>query len=348
MNKIKTSKKGINYDIKVLKDKPTVISRAIMFGIPRSSGDIEVSLKIGRYKKPRKVRGLTTAESLENTTPRSELTLTHEEFQNLIDYIQENYAAFSEGVKDFIPVENSLNSENAENIKKLLNQPDNEEILDYIVNNEIISEELFTSLKGLEKIRAVKEFEGMLMDNLVEHKWQDWFEKNTWVLGSEFVRVLDERNIDTKNISDFLMEAYDGFLDIVEIKRPEGNLNFWMASQDHGNYVPSSDLMKAITQASIYIYEVEREANSVKFLERVDNVKTIKPRCILIFGRSNDWNEDQKEAYRILNSGYHNLTILTYNHVLARAKKMIDFHEIEDSQTLQEDLDDAEYDDLPF
>lgn len=348
MNKIKTSRKGINYDVKVLKDKPTVISRAIMFGIQRSSGDIEVSLKIGRYKKPRKVGGLTTSETLENTTPKSELTLTHEEFLNLIEYIKQNYAPFKEGVTDFIPIESSLTKENSENIRKLLNQPENDEILDYIVNNEIISDELFASLKGVEKIKAIKEFESMLDDDLVEHEWQAWFEKNTWVLGSEFVRVLDERTIDTHNISDFLMEAYDGFLDVVEIKRPEGNLNFWMAAQDHGNYVPSSDLMKAITQASKYIYEIEREANSVKYLERVDHVKTIKPRCILVYGRSNNWNEQQKEAYRILNSGYHNLTILTYDHVLARAKKMIGFVDEMEENSVKKKPKNEDYDNLPF
>jgi len=119
------------------------------------------------------------------------------------------------------------------------------------------------------------------------------------------------------------MEAYDGFLDIIEIKRPEGGMTFWAKTIDHGNYVPSTDLIKAVTQASSYIFDVEREANSIKFLERVDGVKTIKPRCILIFGRSNDWNDKQIEAFRILNSGYHNLTIMTYDHVLERAKRIV-------------------------
>lgn len=118
------------------------------------------------------------------------------------------------------------------------------------------------------------------------------------------------------------MEAYDGFLDVVEIKRPDGGMNFWSPTMDHENYVPSTDLTKSITQASRYIYEVEREANSVKFLERVGGVKTVKPRCILVFGRSNDWNEKQAEAYRILNDSFHNLTVLTYDHVLARARRI--------------------------
>jgi hypothetical protein len=92
------------------------------------------------------------------------------------------------------------------------------------------------------------------------------------------------------------MEAYDGFLDVVEIKRPEGGMSFWASTLDHGNYIPSTELTTAVAQATRYIYEIEREANSVKFLERVGGVKTVKPRCILVFGRSQDWNNEQKEA----------------------------------------------------
>lgn len=187
----------------------------------------------------------------------------------------------------------------------------------------------------------------MLEQDLIEQKWQEWFKKNDWVLGSEFVRILDEREIDTANITDYLMQAYDGFLDIIEIKRPEGDLKFWADRQDHGNYVPSSDLTKAITQATKYIYEVEREANSVKFLEKVGNIKTIKPRCILIFGRSADWNNDQREAYRILNSSYHNLTIMTYDHVLSRAKRILGIEE--DTRREQEaEVEKNIPDDIPF
>jgi hypothetical protein len=70
----------------------------------------------------------------------------------------------------------------------------------------------------------------MLNQNPLENEWQKWFQNNSWVLGSQFVRILDERSIDTQNISDFLMEAYDGFIDIVEIKRPSANLPFWSSS----------------------------------------------------------------------------------------------------------------------
>ncbi|ODS38437.1 MAG: hypothetical protein A7315_12295 [Candidatus Altiarchaeales archaeon WOR_SM1_79] len=208
-------------------------------------------------------------------------------------------------------------------LKSLLESSEKQKVLEFIINNEIIPDDLTLVLQNVQRKKAIEQFEEMLKKDLTEHIWQKWFKENDWVLGSEFVRVLDERNIDTKNIADFLMKAYDGFLDIVEIKRPEGNLKFWMDAKDHGNYVPTTDLIKAITQTSNYIYEVEREVNSAKFLERMDNVKIIKPRSVLIFGRSDNWGAEQKEAYRILNSSHHNLTILTYDHVLERAKRII-------------------------
>jgi hypothetical protein len=32
----------------------------------------------------------------------------------------------------------------------------------------------------------------------------------------------------------------------------------------------------------------------------------------------------QRQAYRVLNAGYHSLSIMTYDHVLDRAKRMLD------------------------
>lgn len=133
------------------------------------------------------------------------------------------------------------------------------------------------------------------------------------------------------------MRAFDGFVDLVEIKKPNG-LQFWSATKDHNNYVPSTDLVKAITQCLNYIYAIEREANSVKFIEKTKS-KVIKPRCILIFGRSNDWNDEQREAYRILNAAYNQISILTYDHLLFRAKNVLG---------ITEDVDTTDDDELPF
>jgi len=304
---------------RVLLNKQTVITRSVFWKIPHDSDKDDIRLKIGRYKKPDDMYG---DEVLETLVPKSELTLDHEEFQALISFLQESYEPFRQGVRAFLPLDKPFDTANADQIRALFSLPDKREIVKFILGNKLISSDLAASLRQADRARAVRQFQAMLSEDLVESQWQDWFKSNSWVLGSEFVRIVDERDIDTQHISDFLMQAYDGFLDIVEIKRPEGGLNFWSTTLDHGNYVPSTHLTKAIAQATRYIYEIEREANSVKFLERVDDIKTVKPRCILIFGRSTDWDQKRIESYRILNSSYHNLTILTYDHVLQRARKI--------------------------
>jgi hypothetical protein len=329
----------------VLKRKKTVVTRALFWKIPHDSGVEDIHLKIGRYKLQPDLE-----ETLEMEVPKSELTLDSEEFQALLKFLGENYEPFRQGVKAFIPLDRPFDVENAKQIRSLFALPNRRELVDFIIKNEVIPEELEAGLRQAQRARAVTKLEQMLGGDLREADWQAWFKSNSWVLGSQFVRVLDERAIDVQHISDFLMEAYDGFLDVVEIKRPTGNLPFWASALDHGNHVPSAELTKAITQATRYIYEVEREANSVKFLERVDGIKTVKPRCILVFGRSHTWNEEQKEAYRVLNASFHNLTILTYDHVLNRAARIAGVTTKAPAKTSSTSVEDdvAWDDDIPF
>ena len=302
MSKIKGRK------AQILRNKKTVVTRAIFWKIPHNTKVDDVRLKLGRYKKP---QDFLEDETVELDDPKSELTLDQEEFDNLLAFIRDHYEPFKAGVKAYVPLDSPFDIESANQIRALFSLPRKQELVKFILENNVIPEELRVGLEQARRVRAIHAYEKMLASNLKEQPWQKWFEKHDWVLGSEFVRLLDERQIDTKNISDFLMQAYDGFLDVVEIKRPEGELKFWADTLDHGNYIPSSDLIKAITQATQYLFEVEREANSVKFLERANGVRIVKPRCVLVFGRSSQWNEDQIQAYRILNAGYSNLTVMT-------------------------------------
>lgn len=149
-----------------------------------------------------------------------------------------------------------------------------------------------------------------------EEVWQQFFSENNWILGTEFIEILDERVLDTSNTTDFLAKSYDGFLDIIELKLP--NIDFWINEN-----LPKSEPTKATIQCMRYITQVERKINDLIFSQSVNNTPIMKPRITLIYGRSKDWNTEQKEVYRNLVSSYHNITILTYDHVLDRAKRMI-------------------------
>lgn len=249
-----------------------------------------------------------------------------ERLEQLREVIAANSASSDVAVGDIAAALRGLDDlgeTETDQLKADLSEADREGLATFIRESDLLPGHLLQAIELARRGRAIEELATMLSEDLTEAPWQQWFEENEWVLGTEFVQILDERAIDVGHIADYLMEAYDGFLDLIEIKRPSGNLKFWADALDHGNYVPHSDLIKAITQANRYILEVEREANSVKFLERVDGVKAIKPRCVLIFGRSNDWNAAQREAYRVLNASYHSLSILTFDHVFDRAKRVL-------------------------
>jgi hypothetical protein len=317
MDEVRRTNKGIDYIAKALKVKKTVTTRAVFWRIPHTTRNDEISLKLGRYRRTE------AGEEVDVGAPKSELTLSDDEFRELADFLANHYAPLREGARRYLVLGEDVSDVEVEQVRALFSDPDRAKVVDFLVDNEVLPEDLLHALDFRRKSDAVRQLEEMLQRDLVESNWQRFFEREDWILGSDFVRMLDEREIDVDHIADYLMQAYDGFLDLIEIKRPGGSMRFWADSLDHGHHVPHSDLTKAITQAQRYIYEVEREANSLKTLERLGGVKAVKPRCTLIYGRSHDWGPEQTVAYRILNASQHSLSILTYDHVLERARRML-------------------------
>jgi len=318
MDEVRRTKKGVDYVAKVLKVKATVTTRAVFWKIPHTTHQRDdISLKLGRYRRT------GTGEEVDVGSPKSELTLADDEFRALADFLADHYAPLREGARKYVVLGTDLSDTEVDQLRALFRDPDREKVVEFLLVNSVLPEDLLRALDYRRRADAVKKLEDMLERDLVESNWQNFFEQNDWILGSDFVRMLDEREIDVDHIADYLMQAYDGFLDLIEIKRPGGSMRFWADALDHGHCVPHSDLTKAITQSQRYIYEVEREANSLKTLERLGGVKAVKPRCTLIFGRSHDWTPEQTEAYRIMNASHHSLSVLSYDHVLERARRML-------------------------
>lgn len=175
------------------------------------------------------------------------------------------------------------------------------ELFDKILNNE-------------EEFKKYKTEIGVSKD---EEVWQRFFFENSWILGSDFVEILDERRVDVDNIADYLLKSFDGFVDIIELKLPSAS--FWTAEN-----IPKSELTAATMQCIRYILQTERKINDLEFNKKIQNTPIVKPRITLIYGRSNSWDDHEKEAYRVLNSSYYNLNIISYDHLLERARRLIE------------------------
>jgi hypothetical protein len=315
---VKKSKSGIDYLNGVLKEKDKVVTKAAFWKIPRENHDDRLSLKLGRYNKG----AFFKSDTLGCDNPKSELTLDDEELHNLIKFIEENHTPLLLGAGKYVKANADLDIGLAKKLQDIFKDKDAEKVGKFFTDNDLLSYDVSKIIEYLNREKALAEYELKLDNNDTEYEWQKWFGQNTWILGNEFTEVLDERQIDTKNIADYLMETFDGFVDLVEIKRPEEALKFWSDNKDHDNLIPSLSLIKAVTQVQNYVQELEEEMDSVKTRGRL-GVPTIKPRATLIYGRSNDWADDEKRAFRLLNVGYQNLTILTYDHVLSRARKTL-------------------------
>ena len=211
-----------------------------------------------------------------------------------------------------------------------------DEVVDKLLESGILTENLSVAITAASRYNAIQEYEDAIESHYAESYWQQWFEKNKWILGSEYLNILPERDIDVNDIADYLIRSIDGFLDVVEIKKPD--VPFWTRPDSHGNLCPSAQLTAAIMQCLNYLYRIELQSNSVDFVERVNGTKTVKPQCMLVYGRSNSWGEDELKSLRILNASYHQLHIITYDQLLTRAKQLLGVEEAEE----------PEDDELPF
>lgn len=312
---VKTTETGQEYvEARELSSGPRSSCRAIFFrNIHKTTGDKIVSLKIARLTK----RSGNLQAKDEKT-----ITLTSKELDNLIGYIQEYYTPLNIGMTEFIAAD--------EDAAKLFSKVrelgiSDEEVVDKLNESGILTDNLSVAITAASRNNAIQEFEGAIDNHYAESYWQEWFEGNKWILGSEYLNILPERDIDVNDIADYLMRSIDGFLDVVEIKKPD--VPFWTRPDSHGNLCPSSQLTAAIMQCLNYLYRIEMQSNSIDFLERVDGTKTVKPQCLLVYGRSNDWDENELKALRILNASYHQLHIMTYDQLLIRAKQLLGIKE---------------------
>lgn len=292
--------------------------RAIFFrNTHKSNGTPIISLKIARLDKDGKAK--------EDKT----ITLRQEEIDFLIEYIQEYYTPLNIGLTEFIEADRDA----AEIFKKVRDLGiSDEEVASKLIESGILTQNLSVAITAAERNNAVCDFELSLNQEPTEAFWQDWFSRNKWVLGSDYLNILPERDIDAHDIADYLMRSIDGFVDVVEIKKPD--LPFWAGPDSHGNYYPASQLTAAISQCLNYLYRIELQSNSVDFMERVGGAKTVKPQCMLVYGRSDDWGEDKMKALRILNAAYNQLHIITYDQLLIRAKQLLGISDTEEDNYL--------------
>lgn len=131
---------------------------------------------------------------------------------------------------------------------------------------------------------------------------------------------------------DFILVDANGYIDILEIKKPSAQL-LTKQSSYRNNYVPVHELAGAIQQIEKYIYclnawgkDGEQDLHkqlSNKLPESV-TPKVVNPQGILLLGRSQDFNFQQKNDFELIKRQYkHIAEIMTYDDLLHRIDNII-------------------------
>lgn len=118
------------------------------------------------------------------------------------------------------------------------------------------------------------------------------------------------------------MESMDGFLDLIELKRPRYKI--FQFDDNHKSYYASPDLSETIGQCLLYLQKMD-EYKSI--LEKEHKVKILSPRIKIIAGRTSEFNDEQFEALRMLNSNLNHIQIISYDYLLNCGKKIISLYE---------------------
>ncbi len=185
---------------------------------------------------------------------------------------------------------------------------------------------------------ALEQLEMMLSgsEGMSESLWQEKIQDILQVLYPKY--ILCTREVTFKGIygydkrPDFILVDTSGFVDVLEIKKPDVQVLTEQASY-RNNYVPVREFAGAIQQIEKYIFclaSIEKSQKEVlnklsDLLPHSVTPEIVNPQGILLIGRSKDFNAQQKRDFELIKRQYKNIAdIMTYDDLMQRLKNIVD------------------------
>ena len=173
------------------------------------------------------------------------------------------------------------------------------------------------------------EFSKLVKNPHKEEDIQQFLEKNTWLFGAEYMEtqpIYFSQFGFSNSRFDFLLQRYDTFFDIIEIKRADAPLLNLKESSSEDNIpsrkVPVSvDLKNVISQMIGYLELVNEKKNEL----RKKGVFIHKPKGKIIIGRALTTKE--KRAIKTVGSYLNQIEIMTYDDLIERGNVFVEIIE---------------------
>lgn len=179
-----------------------------------------------------------------------------------------------------------------------------------------------------------------MLENQEKYNEKEWHEEILQIillLYPKYLKALKEVTIKdvytgrNKRL-DILLVDNNGFLDLIEIKRPKSN-SFLSPKAYRNNYYPSKELSSTIMQIEKYIFclkswgiEGEKILNDKHKIHLPVGLelKITNPTGIIIMGRENEYNNKMKKDMEIIKRKYKNIVdIITYDELILRLELVI-------------------------
>lgn len=141
--------------------------------------------------------------------------------------------------------------------------------------------------------------------------------EHTWIFNPIYISAKSEARIGFTSRSDFLLQRYDGFYDVMELKKSSDSIF------NRGKL--SAETKNAISQMIKYLFNTEFYFHILKLESDVD---TLKSSGTIVIGRTGD--EEMMRNLRLHNFYLNHMNIITYDELLHVAERSIKNFEVAD------------------
>jgi hypothetical protein len=186
-------------------------------------------------------------------------------------------------------------------------------------------------LNAKAQIKTLKELasdlEKAIEGSYAESWWQTYIKKNILIIQQGYIAAVEKMNVTIGGTKypDFCLVTHDGYLDILEIKKP--NTNILKADTGRGNHYWDTEMSKAIIQSENYIETVSHNADAVRnyiFDNYGIQLKVLRPRGIILAGDTRKFSTGkEKDDFRLLSLSTKNIVFVTYDELLSRLQNYI-------------------------
>jgi hypothetical protein len=194
------------------------------------------------------------------------------------------------------------------------------------VTGEVLAERAAQRVRDIRD--AIADYESLLASaTSTETDLQRFIEANPWLLGLDYAAI-QARRPGPSGTMDFVLERFDGYYDVLELKSPQDQL---VKAPDiaSGEGVPppheyalSKDLGQALAQAMVYRDRMTRHSHAADELYGLSNARDA--RLIIVLGRIGGLPEHRRAVLHELNKSLHRIEVVPYDILGKRAAASLD------------------------